>query len=129
MIKITIGSKGDKRYETVIESDVAKPVTAKAKSEKKPREYAYPFLTMTPGQSFLVPDLETAQRTQRGGYQKPYFAKVSYAPAEGEENNGKYRVWLDAFRPSPEEVEAELALQKPDRDEAARKAAAKVLGQ
>ena len=126
MQRITIGSKGDKRYETIIEDNVAKPVAAKATKAKKDKVYSYPFLTMTPGQSFLVPDLETAKRTQRGGYQKPYFARVSYAEVTEGEAKGQFRVWFDGPRVTEAEVDAAVAEAAPALDAKAHSEATKL---
>ena len=116
MQRITIGIKGDKKYETVIESDVAKPTKEKTKKESAGRVYAYPFLSMKPGQSFVVPDKEAAEKAKRGGYQKPYHAHVTIAEIKDGEHAGKYRVWYDGPRVTEAEVDAAVAAAKPEQD-------------
>lgn len=118
MQRITIGIKGDKKYETVIESDVAKPTKEKTKKESAGRVYAYPFLSMKPGQSFVVPDRDAAEKAKRGGYQKPYHAHVTIAEIKDGEHAGKYRVWYDGPRVTvtEAEVDAAAAAAKPEQD-------------
>ena len=125
MQRITIGTKGDKKYETIIESDVAQPVKEKVKKQAAGRVYAYPFLTMKTGQSFVVPDRDAAEKAKRGGYQKPYHANVTIAEIKDGEHIGKWRVWYDGARTvvTEAEVDAAAAEAKPAQDAKAHEVA------
>lgn len=125
MLRITIGTTGDKKYETVIEDNVAKPVKEKAKKQTAGRVYAYPFLSMKPGQSFVVPDKDAAEKAKRGGYQKPYHAHVTIAEIKDGEHSGKWRVWYDGPRVTvtEAEVDAAVAAAKPALDARAHEVA------
>ena len=125
MQRITIGTKGDKKYETIIDNDVAKPTKEKTKKQATGRVYAYPFLSMKPGQSFVVPDKDAAEKAKRGGYQKPYHAHVTIAEIKEGEHAGKYRVWYDGPRVTvtEAEVDAAVAAAKPAQDAKAHEVA------
>jgi hypothetical protein len=118
MMRVTVGNKGEKTYTVVIEDNV--PLPAKAERAKSTeRVYAYPFLSMKPGQSYVVDDKDTAERVKRGGYQRPYFALTRIAEITEGENKGKWRVWYVGPRVTKEEVDAEMAANAPAQDAAA----------